>query len=326
MEEATGGRNQGIVIIPRHQRNPKTQRILYNMRIFTRNRIAFVGMLIVVGYAVIAILDWIYPQYLGVKSDSTLGSFVSTYGGLRAFAYQTAPGFSNGWQYLLGGTEYNVPVLPLMMAAIKTDLFFATVVVLGAALLGTIYGALSGFMGGGVDEIMMRIADIFLSVPTLVFAILIWIILGANFTNLVLALVLVMWPFYARIARSSALFLRHMNYIEASTALGSGRLRNLLIHVIPNLTSPILVRFTMDLGNAVTILATLFFLGLYYRPTLLAPPEIGEMISIAATSGYVFTGQWWSYMFPGLFLLLFAVGANLFGDGIRDILDPRLRF
>ncbi len=326
MQEATGSRNQGIIIIPKHQINPKLERFLYNLRIFIRNKIAFVGMLIVTGYTIMAIMDWLYPQFLGVKSDATLANFVSAYGGLRVFANQIPPGFSHGWQYLLGGTEYNVPVLPLMIAAMRTDLFFAAIVVVGSAVIGTMYGALSGYFGGVVDEIMMRIGDIFLSVPTLVFAILVWIILGADFTNLVIALIIVMWPFYARIARSSALFIRHMNYVEASTAVGSRRIRNLFVHVLPNITSPILVRFTMDLGNAVTILATLFFLDLYYKPSLLAPPEIGEMISIAASNGYVFTGQWWSYIFPGLFLLLFSVGANLFGDGIRDILDPRLRF
>jgi peptide/nickel transport system permease protein len=214
-----------------------------------------------------------------------------------------------------------------MLASLKVDIGVSLAIVISAAGIGLIAGTISGFFGGRLDEIIMRITDIFFGIPTLVLAIAIIYVIGRGILFLALALILVRWPLFARLSRGQSLSFRESKFIEAARISGSSRIRNVFVHIIPNVLSPIFVQISLELGTVVLTFATLDFLGFNVAPPLL--PELGNMIagfgSSGATDTYLAAGIWWPMVIPGLFLLLFTVAVNLMGDGLRDVLDPRTR-
>jgi len=190
-------------------------------------------------------------------------------------------------------------------------------ITLSAAAIGVPLGILAGLLGGPVREAIMRLTDLFLSVPGLVLAIALVAALGAGIVNAMIALILVWWPGYVRLAESKALSIRSEPYIEAARVAGASTARILWRHVLPNSLSPLIVKMSMDIGQAILAVASLGFLGLGARPPT---PEWGAMISIAR--GYL--PEWWWYaIFPGAFIYAAVLGFNLLGDGLRDILDPK---
>jgi peptide/nickel transport system permease protein len=313
-------------------RHPRVEQFKETFRMLLRNKSGLVGMIIIVIYYIIAILDVVYPAYLGVAHDSTLSNFIPssarTSGGI-AFIEPYAPGFSHGFGYILGGGTWNIPLLTTMLAAMKFDLGYSTLIVGLGAVIGITLGTVSAYLGGIMDEVMMRITDIFFSVPFIVLAVAITAILGHNYTALIYALIIIWWPIYARLSRSLALQTKSLNYIEAARAAGSSKARNIFVHIIPNVLSPAFVQISLDIGSIILIFATLDFLGVLYINSFLGPPELGLLITLgvggAGAPDYLMIGKWWIFLFPGLMLLLFTVSANLFGDGLRDVLDPKLR-
>ena len=191
-------------------------------------------------------------------------------------------------------------------------------VVICAATLGTILGAIAGYVRR-MDEIVMRITDVFLSVPSLILAMAVGAVLGRTPTNLVIAIAVTWWPVYARLVRGQVLVEKQKLYVEAARASGGGTARILFRHVLPNSIYPILVNATMDLGAVILTTASLSFLGFGVEPGI---AELGRMV--ADGSAYVFRDPW-VVAFPGLAILLASLGCNLVGDGLRDVLDPRLR-
>ena len=305
--------------------HPVVDNFKFNFHAFIRNRAGMAGAIITVFFYFFTLLDYVYPGYLGVPNDQTIYQFAATYGGLGIVSNPTAPGFMHGWQYILGATEFNIPLLPVMLGALKYDLTNATFVVLVSSTIGIVVGVFSGYMGGVLDEIIMRITDIFLSLPLIVFALVVTVALGDSVNDFVYALIVVMWPFYARITRSVALSTKNLNYVEAARASGSGTIRNAFVHVLPNSLPPALIQMSLDLGTVVLLYTTLFFLNSFFLNGLIFAPELGNLIAVGAANGYLFTGVWWAFFFPGLFLLFFIVGTNLLGDGLRDLFDPSLR-
>jgi ABC-type dipeptide/oligopeptide/nickel transport system permease subunit len=186
------------------------------------------------------------------------------------------------------------------------------------AVIGTTLGAVAGFAGGWMDELVMRIADAHLAFPPIILALAIAAALGPDLRNAVLALVAVWWPYYARMMRSVTISVREREYVLAAHALGAGRFRIFLRAVLPNAYTPILVLATIDVGSGITAAAALSFLGLGVRPPT---PEWGSMVA----DGAHLLDQWWLATFPGLAILSVVMGFNLIGDAIRDALDPRLR-
>jgi peptide/nickel transport system permease protein len=184
---------------------------------------------------------------------------------------------------------------------------------------GTLIGAFSGLAGGAVDTAIMRLMDVLLSFPSFVMAMALAAALGPDLMNAMLAIAVVRIPFYVRLARGQALSLRERPYVKAAETFGASRLHIVLRHVIPNAMAPIIVQGTLDIGVAILTAAALSFIGLgAQQPTA----EWGAMVS----SGRDFLlDQWWYPTFPGLAILITAVGFNLLGDGLRDIFDPRLR-
>ena len=191
-----------------------------------------------------------------------------------------------------------------------------TVVIAGA--LGTFYGAIAGYVGGKADNIMMRFSEMILSFPSLILAMIINAVLGSNLFNTMFALVIVAWPTYARLMRSAVLSVKENEYVTASEALGASKLRILLKEVIPNSISSVLIMATTDLGNQILMFSTLSFLGLGSAPPT---PEWGMMVS----EGVDYFNKFWVSGFPGLAIFTMAIGANFIGDGMRDLLDPKLR-
>jgi peptide/nickel transport system permease protein len=220
--------------------------------------------------------------------------------------------------HLLGTDALGQDVLSRLLHGGATSLWLgALVVVLGGAL-GLAIGVIAGFYGGMMDEVLMRLADIVLAFPVIVLAIAIAAGLGSSERNAVISLLVVWWPTYARLGRGLALSIKEQEYVTAARALGQGTRGILWRAILPNMVSAVVVYATIDLGNAITTLAALSFIGVGVPPNT---PEWGIMISQGAND---FT-QWWISVFPGVALFSVIMGCNFFGDGLRDSLDPRSR-
>lgn len=216
-----------------------------------------------------------------------------------------------------GTDEVGNDILTRVIIGARLSLLVGLGITLAAAAIGVPLGILAGTAGGRLREAIMRVTDLFLSVPGLVLAIALVAALGPGIANAMLALVLVWWPGYVRLAESKALSIREEPFIEAARVAGAGRLRILWRHVLPNSISPLIVKMSMDIGQAILAVASLGFLGLGAKPPT---PEWGAMISIAR--GYL-PDWWWYAICPGAFIYASVLGFNLLGDGLRDILDPR---
>jgi len=216
-----------------------------------------------------------------------------------------------------GTDEVGNDILTRVIIGARLSLLVGIGITFAAAAIGVPLGILAGTVGGKVREAIMRITDLFLSVPGLVLAIALVAALGPGIVNAMIALVLVWWPGYVRLAESKALSIRGEPFIEAARVAGAPGLRILWRHVLPNSLSPIIVKMSMDIGQAILAVASLGFIGLGAKPPT---PEWGAMISIAR--GYL-PDWWWYAVYPGAFIYASVLGFNLLGDGLRDILDPR---
>jgi len=222
------------------------------------------------------------------------------------------------FQHLFGTDDRGGDIFSRVLYGYRLDLIMSSSVVIIAATLGTVLGSAAGFIRR-LDEILMRITDVFLSVPSLILAMAVGAALGRTPTNLVIALAITWWPIYARLVRGQVLVEKEKLYVEAARASGGGTARILFRHVLPNSIYPVLVNATMDLGSVVLATASLSFLGFGVEPGV---AELGRMV--ADGRAYVFNNPW-IVAFPGLAILLASIGCNLLGDGLRDVLDPRLR-
>lgn len=188
-----------------------------------------------------------------------------------------------------------------------------------AAVAGLVLGLVSGFYGGWIDLVLMRIVDVWIAFPPILLALAIVTILGTGLTNIMIALGIAWIPYYARMVRGSVLEAKQRVYVDAARALGSFDLRIVVRHVLPNVLTPIMVMSSMGVANAILAGAALSFLGLGAQ----APaPEWGT--SLADARQFIRLG-WWVGLFPGLAIAVTVLGANLMGDGIRDALDPKLK-
>ena len=186
-----------------------------------------------------------------------------------------------------------------------------------AVTVGLTLGAIAGYAGSWVDEIIMRITDMFLAFPALILALAIAATLGPGLTSAVIALAVGFWPWYTRLLRGQVLSLKNREYVEAARALGTSNVGIMWRHILPNAISPIIVELSLDMGYAILDIAALSFIGLGAQPP---SPEWGAMI--VAGRDYLRTA-WWTCTFPGLAISFAVLGFNLIGDGLRDALDPR---
>jgi peptide/nickel transport system permease protein len=199
----------------------------------------------------------------------------------------------------------------------RTSLRIAAVVLVLSGLVGVPLGITAGYFGGWIDDVIMRVTDVFLAFPALLLSLALAAVLSPSVGNATLAIAATWWPWYARLARGAATQVAGRGYIESARALGVAHVRILARHVLPNATTPVLVQMSLDVGGIILTAAALSFLGLGAQdPT----PEWGLMVSQG--QGYLNT-EWWFPVFPGVAIMLAALAFNLLGDGLRQVLDPR---
>ncbi len=203
------------------------------------------------------------------------------------------------------------------MAAIPNDVAVSLGVVTLAIVVGILIGSFAAFKGGLFDEVLMRFTDVIFSLPALLMAIVISVALGPGLTHMMVALMVIWWPPYARLARGEALKVSHQNYIEAARLAGQKAAKIVFTHVLPNISVTMLVYATLDLGTVILTYAGLSYLGLSVRPP---QPDLGEMIS--SSQDYLIAAPWLPVI-PGLVIAIVVIGFSILGDGLRDTLEAR---
>ena len=273
-----------------------------------RRRTAVLGFVIVGCYVVVALLAPTLVPHDPNHQDLT-----------RRLAPPIGLGLANAdWAYPLGNDNLGRDILSRLISGTRISLMVGTSTVIGAALFGSLVGALAGYLRGWFDTVAMRVVDTWMAFPSLLLAIAFGAAFGQGLGNLVLALVLTNWVVYSRILRSEVLVLREQQFVEAARAIGLGDMRIVSRHILPNTLSTILVIATLQLGTVVITEASLSFLGISVESSI---PTWGGMLS----DGREFMrGAWWLATFPGIAISILVLGANLLGDGLRDALDPHV--
>lgn len=220
----------------------------------------------------------------------------------------------------LGSDALGRCILSRILYGARVSLRVGFVAIAIALLLGITFGVIAGYYGGWIDAAIMRFVDIMFAFPALLLAIVIVAVIGQGLNKAMIAIGIVYTPQMARIIRSSVLYIKEMEYIEVQRAIGSSNSRIIFHHVLPNSVAPVIVYGTLMLATAILDCAALGFLGLGAQPPT---PEWGTMLS--QSYSYIMSGAWWAATFPGVAILLSVLGLNLLGDGLRDILDPRLK-
>jgi peptide/nickel transport system permease protein len=268
---------------------------------FLRNRLAVVGFGIVIGLLAVALFaSFLAPQ------DPTLQSLPDK---------RTKP----GGKFILGADEFGRDILSRLIYGTRAALLVGTVSIAIALFFGMILGTTSGFFGGMVDNLIMRILDILLAFPYLLLAIAVVSAIGPGILNTTIAVGIWAIPGFARIIRASVITIKKADYIQAARAIGASNTRIILSHILPNFISPVIVYSTLYMANAILIEAALSFLGLGVQPPT---PSWGLMVSsgrdFLLSAPHIAT-------LPGIAIMITVLGFNLLGDGLRDSLDPKLR-
>jgi ABC-type dipeptide/oligopeptide/nickel transport system permease subunit len=262
-----------------------------------RRPLAAVGVSVVAAWVVIAV----FAPLIG--PDNPLA---------QNYAILAAPSSAH-W---FGTDELGRDVLSRVLSGARVTLPLSVLLVILAMIIGAVIGAAAGFFGGWVDNVLMRVADLFFAFPGIILAMAVAAALGPQLRNAVIAVVVVSWPSYARLVRSLVLSARSAPYVIASRMLGASGWRVLLTDIRPNAAGPVLVLAALDLGNAVLLLSGLSFLGLGAQPPT---AEWGAMVAEGAQN----FNDWWVGLFPGLAILTVVLAFNFIGDTMRDALDPR---
>jgi peptide/nickel transport system permease protein len=221
-------------------------------------------------------------------------------------------------EHWLGTDALGRDVLTRLLYGARISLMTGFIVVVVSAVFGTLIGGIAAFARGKVEELIMRVTDLVMCFPPIILALAIAAALGIGTTNTIIAMLVVWWPKFSRLARGLVIVQRSQEYVEAALVVGLNPSRILVRHIIPNAIGPLIVLVTLDVGNAIITFAGLSFLGLGVVPPT---PEWGSMVA----EGRELVAQWWVASFPGLAILTIVLGFNFLGDGIRDWLDPKSR-
>jgi len=280
--------------------NMRTSRHVFN--VILRDPLALISTVIILLFILIAIFAPLVAPY----PDQGQG---------RTNAADTMhPPSAN---YLMGADRLGRDILSRIIYGARPALVIPIGVVLFAVVIGAPLGALAGYKGGWVDDVIMRITDLFLAFPSLLLAMAIAASIGRGLDKAAIALVVSWWPWYTRIARGVAVSLREQYFVEAAQAIGVHDMVIIFRHILPNTLSPILVQATVDLGTVILAMGGLAFIGLGTQPP---SPDWGLMISEGRT---FILDQWWISTYPGIAIFIIVLAFNLLGDTLRDIFDPR---
>ena len=266
-----------------------------------KNKTGVLGLIIVLAFLVVAIL----------------ANQISPYSATEMHPVDSLQ--SPSAAYLLGTDEFGRDILSRLIHGARVSLKVAILSVAAAGALGCALGILSGYAGGSVDNLAMRLMDIIFAFPAILLALGIVAVLGADSNNVIVAMTLVYMPIFARVARGPVLTTKEMEYVTAAHAIGTGSTRIVTRHILPNITAPIIVQGSLALSWAILTEAALSFLGLGTQPP---QPSWGNMLSESRTLMELAP---WTAVFPGVAIMLAVLGFNLLGDALRDVLDPRLQ-
>jgi peptide/nickel transport system permease protein len=287
----------------------------FMMRQLVRNPLSLAGLIIIAIFVIIAI----FAPLIAPPPEGHLDPYMIPREGYSPIPQPPSAG------HIFGTTEGQYDIFYGVIWGTRSA-FQVGLIVIGITLIvGIILGSLAGYFGSVVDEVIMRITDVFLAFPSLILAMAITAALGPSLRSVMIALTLVSWPSYARLIRGDILQVREEDYVEASRGIGASSLRVITRHVLPNAIYPTLIMASLDIGAVVLSAAALSFLGL-------GSPEgyadWGQMTQFARNWIVGPSGEplkyWYAVTIPGLFILFFVLGWNLLGDAFRDILDPRL--
>ncbi len=282
---------------------PKWKSFRESMYLLAKNKlslVAFVIIILFIGMAIFAPVIAPYPE-----------DVYSTHISEKLLPPSAA--------HLMGTDELGRDVFSRVIFGTRVSISAALIAVAIALIIGVPFGALAGCYGGWVDNVLMRITDVFLSFPPLLLAIALVALLGAGLKNAIIAIVISWWPWYTRLVRGQAISIRERKFVQAAETIGTPKRKIIFSHIIPNCISPVIVQASMDIGGVIMTLASLSFLGLGAQaPT----PEWGLMISAGRS---FFPDKWWCCIFPGVAIFLTVLSFNLLGDAIREILDPKTR-
>lgn len=291
-EDLDGTRRQFV-------RARRRQRLSDAWYVLTRNPLTLLGLLLVLLLVLVAIF----------------APMVAPHDPLAQSAVDSLRGPS--WSHPFGTDQTGRDVFSRVLYGAAISLRIGALAVLAITVIGVPLGLLAGSVGGWVDGLIMRVADVFLAFPTIVLALAIATSLGGGMQNAIVAVAIAGWPWYARLIRSAVLTIRGEAYVDAARLAGASYLRIVARHILPNSFGPIIVQASQDMGYTILLAATLGFLGIGVKiPT----PEWGTMINDGRD---VFLDAWWVSVFPGIAIVIAVLAFNLMGDGLRDIFDPR---
>lgn len=283
---------------------PKIKEFRYSIHLLNKNKLTQMAFYITIALVFISVFSQIISPYPGhIKDEANVSQKL------------LAPSS----EYFFGTDELGRDIFSRVLYGTRVSLSTAISAVGLALLIGVPLGAIAGTIGGWVDEIIMRITDVFLSFPPLLLAIAMVSILGPSLRNAMIAIAMSWWPWYTRLVRGQAISLKERKFVQAAEAIGTPTWKIIFKHIVPNTISPVIVQASMDMGGVILTIASLSFLGLGAQPPI---PEWGLMIS---TSRNYFPDAWWYSIFPGMAIFITVLVFNLLGDGLREILDPKTR-
>jgi peptide/nickel transport system permease protein len=223
------------------------------------------------------------------------------------------------WKHPFGTDDVGRDILSRVIFGTRVTIIIVIIAVGTSLIVGVLIGIFAGYYSGWLSEVAMRIADVFLALPQIILAIALAKALGPSISNVILALAITYWPLFARIVYAETMTIKNRPFVEATTAIGAKNLRIIALHIFPNVLPSIIVRTTVGMGSIILVAATLGFLGVGAQPPT---PEWGVMV---ANAREYLPDAWWFATFPGLAIFVVVMSFNMLGDGMRDVIDPKLR-
>lgn len=292
------------IALPAHSQSSRMEnwgRAFYRFR---QSWLSVIGLAIVVALIVTAL----FAPYIVPHPEHAQG--------VTNTAFRFQPPSSEAW---FGTNEMGQDIFSLVLIGSQVSLFSGLAVVFIAIAVGATVGAIAGYFGGWLDEVLMRVTDLLLTIPSLILAMVVAAALGTGVFNMIVAISITWWPAYARLVRGEVIVKKEEQFVVAAHALGASWVRILCRHILPNIVSPVVVKASLDMGFAILTVASLGFVGIGVKaPT----PEWGTLLSGARS---YMPDYWWTAVAPGMAIFLAVFAFNLLGDGLRDVLDPKAR-